>query len=194
MVPSSVLEKAAFFILSHHFFHSSIDARPRKKTRKKMNVSWCGAASRRSDIKVCSPGKGQQRHESKQELQPVEDEQDCSEDELKPQHERLQQQHVNGQRHTGNQDEERHAGGQRALAQVPLPTWGTRTTRSRSKLWLQLRTRPPAAAPEVWSHRKRSWESPGRGRAASEPHPGPDYWKDTAAQSLQQSKKKKREK
>lgn len=70
-----------------------------------------------------SPWKGQQRHKPQHELQPVEDEQDGGQDELDPQDEGLQQQHINGERHTRNQDEERQAGGQRALAQVPLPTW-----------------------------------------------------------------------
>lgn len=41
------------------------------------------------------------------------------------------------------------------------------------------------------SHRKRSWESPDRQRAASEPHPGPGYLKDTAAKPLQESMEKR---
>ena len=71
---------------------------------------------------IRSPGEGGHREKSKQELEAIEAEQDGAEEELQPQNEGLQQQVVNSQRHTGDQDEERHARGQRALTQVPLPT------------------------------------------------------------------------
>lgn len=73
-------------------------------------------------IRMRSPGKGRYGDEPEQELEAVEAEQDGAEEELQPQDEGLQQQVVNGQRRAGKQDEERRTRGQRALAQVPLPT------------------------------------------------------------------------
>lgn len=70
--------------------------------------------------RVWSPGEGGDGEQREQELQAVEDEQDGAEHELQPQDEGLQQQVVDGQRCTGEQDEERHTRGQRALAQVPF--------------------------------------------------------------------------
>ncbi|KAG7219536.1 hypothetical protein INR49_010761 [Caranx melampygus] len=72
---------------------------------------------------MCSPGEGGHGEEAEQELQAVEAEQDAAEDELQPQDEGLQQQVVNGQCRAREQDEDGHARGQRALAQVPLPAW-----------------------------------------------------------------------
>lgn len=70
-----------------------------------------------------SPGEGGHGEEAEQQLQAVEAEQDGVEDELQPQDEGLQLQVVNSQRRARQQDEDGHAGGQRALAQVPLPAW-----------------------------------------------------------------------
>lgn len=80
-----------------------------------------GADKDQRDTPDGSPGEGQQRHQPEQELQPVEDEQDGGEDELHPEDEGLQQQDVDGERHARNQEQEGGAGGEGALAQVPLP-------------------------------------------------------------------------
>lgn len=42
----------------------------------------------------------------------------------------------------------------------------------------------PAVFSEDFAHRKRSWESPDRGRAAAAPHPEPDYLTGTAVRPL----------
>lgn len=70
-----------------------------------------------------SPGEGGYGEDSEQELEAVETEQDGAEQELQPQDVGLQQQVVNSQSCTGKQNEERRTRGQRALTQVPLPTW-----------------------------------------------------------------------
>lgn len=71
------------------------------------------------------PGEGGDGQDAQQQLQDVETEQAGTEDDLQAQDEGLQQQVVDGQRRTGQQDEDGDAGGQAALTQVPLPTWTT---------------------------------------------------------------------